>query len=101
MPAHDGGGRDDLDGPSPVRPDPREHYPQEEIGGTETRAPRRLALENGELMAQGENLHLELKTRPHGRAKGGEQGDEQCGHATADSISLGPQLLRAQEVPSF
>ena len=26
------------------------------------RAPRRLALENGELMAQGENLRLELKT---------------------------------------
>jgi len=48
---------------------------------TEARAPRRLALEDGKLMPQGDNLHLELKTRPNGRAEGGEQGDEQRGHA--------------------
>ena len=101
MPAHDGVGRDDLDGVSPVRPDPREHDPQEAIGATETRAPRRLALEDGELMAKGENLDLEFETRSNGGAEGGEQGNEQRGHAAADSISLGPQLLRAQEVPSF
>ena len=100
MPAHDGVGGDDLDGSSPVRPDPREHDPQEAIGVTETGASRRLALKDGELMAQGDNLRLELKTRPNGTAEGGEQGDEQRGHAAADSISLGPQLLRAQQLPS-
>jgi hypothetical protein len=101
MPAHDGVGRDVLDGPSPVRPAPREHYPQEAIGATETRAPRRLALEDGELMPEGENLHLELETRPKGRLESGEHSDKQRGHAAADSISLGPQPLRAQDVPSF
>jgi hypothetical protein len=33
-------------------------------------------LEDGELMAEGENLHLELETRPKGRLESGEQGDE-------------------------
>jgi hypothetical protein len=61
MPAHDGVGRDDLDGPSPVRPHPRQQHPQQAIGAAETRASRRLALEDGELMAEGENLRLELK----------------------------------------
>jgi len=96
MPAHDGVGRDDLDGLSPVRPHPREHDPQEAIGVTETGASWRLALEDGELMAQGENLHLKLETRPNGTAEGGEQGDERRGHAAVDSISLGPQVLQPQ-----
>ena len=100
MPAHDGVGRDDLDGVSPVRPDPREHDPQEAIGATETGASRRLALKDTELMSQGENLRLKIESGPHGTAEGGEQGDEQRGHAAADSISLGPQLLRAQQLPS-
>jgi hypothetical protein len=95
MPAHEGVGRDDLDGVSPVRPAPREHDPQEAIGATETQAPRRLALEDRELMAEGENLRLEIESRRHGTAEGGEQGDEQRGHAAADSISLGPHVLQA------
>ena len=70
------------------------------IGATEAPTLRRLAVEDGELMAQGDNLRLELKTRPNGTAEGGEQGDQQRGHAAADSISLGPQLLRAQQLPS-
>jgi len=101
MPAHNGVGCHDLDGPSPVRPDPREHYPQEAIGATETRAPRRLALEDGELMAKGENLRFEFETRPNGRPESGDQSDKQRGHAAVDRVSLGPHVLRAQEVPSF
>jgi hypothetical protein len=62
MPAHDGVGRDDLDGVSPVRPHPREQHPQQTIDVTEARAPRRLALEDGELMSQGQNLGLKLET---------------------------------------
>ena len=101
MPAHNGVGCHDLDGPSPVRPHPRSQHPQQAIGATETRAPRRLALEYRELMPEGENLHLELETRPKGRLESGEHSDKQRGHAAADSISLGPQPLRSQEVPSF
>ena len=62
MPAYDGGGRDDLDGLSPVRPHTREHDPQQAIGVTETGTCRRLALEYRQLMPEGENLHLELET---------------------------------------
>ena len=100
MPAHYGVGRHDLDGPSPVRPDPREHDPQEAIGVTDTGASRRLALEDGELMAGGENLCLEIESGPHGTAEGGEQGDDQRGHPAADRISLGPQRPRRRQAPS-
>ena len=62
MPAHRRVGRHDLDDLSPVRPHPREHDPQEAIGVTETGASRRLPLEDSELMAQSENLHLKLET---------------------------------------
>ena len=86
--------------PSPVRPEPRQQHPRQAIGATETRALRRLALEDGELMPQGENLHLEIETRSNGGAERGEQGDEQRGHAAADRISLGSQLLRPRQVPS-
>jgi hypothetical protein len=43
-----------------------------------------LALENGELMPQGEDLRLEVDTRPKARAEGGEQGDERRGHSGAE-----------------
>ena len=101
MPAHDGVGRDDLDGASPVRPQPRQQYPQQAIGATKPGSPRRLALEDGELMPERENLRLELETRPNEGPEGGEQGDEQRGHAPADGISPGPQRQRPQQVPEF
>ena len=40
-------------------------------------------------MPQGEDLRLELKTRPNGGPASSEQGDEQRNHAAADRISLG------------
>ena len=39
----------------------------------EPRAPRRLPLENNELMSEGEDLHLEIEARPKTRPEGGEQ----------------------------
>ncbi len=57
---------------------------------TKLRAPRPLALEDGELMPEGENLRPELETRPNDRPEGREQRREQCGHPAADRISLGP-----------
>ena len=64
-------------------------YPEQAIGVTQARAPRRLPLEDGELMPESEGLRLELETRPNGRPEGGDQGDEQRGYAAADRISLG------------
>ena len=87
VPAHDGVGRDNLDGPAPVRPQPREQHPQHPIDVTQTRAFGGLALEDGELMPEGENLGLELEARPNGRPDGSQKGDEQRSHAGADRIS--------------
>jgi hypothetical protein len=46
------------------------------IGAAETWAPRRLALQHGELMPEGENLRFELETGPNGSPERGEEGDE-------------------------
>ena len=81
MPAHDRVGRDDLDSPSPVRPQARHQHPDEAVGGSEVHAARRLALEHGELMPERKNLHLEFHTRPNGRPESGQEGDEQRGHS--------------------
>jgi hypothetical protein len=40
-----------------------------------------LALEYGQLMPEGENLQMEIETRPNGGSEGGEQSDEQRSHA--------------------
>ena len=42
--------------------------------------PGRVAVEDGELMPQGEDLRLEVEARPKAQAEGGEQGDERRGH---------------------
>jgi hypothetical protein len=50
------------------------------IGATQTRPLGSLALEDGQLVAQGEDLRLEFEARPKRGAEGGEQRDEQGGH---------------------
>jgi hypothetical protein len=90
MPEHDGLGPDDLDGASPVRPQPRQQDPQQAIGATKPGSPRHLALKYGELMPEREDLGLEFEPRPSEGPEGGEQGDQQRRHAPADGIGLGP-----------
>ena len=101
MPSHDGVGSDQLKGASPIPPHPRQEHPEPPIGVTQPRALRRLALQDGKLMPESENLRPELETRPNDRLEGGEQRDEQRGHALADGISPGPQRQRPQQVPDF
>jgi hypothetical protein len=76
MPAYDGVRRDDLEGASPVPPQPRQYDPEPAIGAPKSRAPRRLALEYGELMPERDDLRLELEARPDEGPEGGEQGNE-------------------------
>ena len=52
-------------------------------------------------MPEREDLRLELETRPSEGPEGGEQGDEQRGHAPTDGISPDPQRQRPQQVPNF
>ncbi len=87
MPAHHSVGRDDVDGSSPVRPQPRAQHPEQAIDVTQTRARQTLAFGDGELMPESENLRLVLEARSSGRPVGSEQGDEQPSHAGADRIS--------------
>jgi hypothetical protein len=56
MPADDGVGRGDPDAASPVWPQPRQQYRQQAIDGTRPGSPSRLALEDGELMPEREDL---------------------------------------------
>ena len=58
MPSHDGVGSDQLKGASPIPPQPRQEHPEPPIGVTQPRALRRLALQDGELMPESENLRL-------------------------------------------
>lgn len=87
VPPHGGSGLDNLYGLAPPRTQPREEHPQPAINAGEALAPRRLALEDGELMPKRKNLRSERETRPNRRPDGGEQGNEQCGHAGTDGIS--------------
>ena len=80
MPADDRAGCHDLHRPSPVRPQPRQQDPQQAVGAAELQPPRPLALENRELMSEGENLRLKLETGPNGGPEDGEQGKKQRGH---------------------
>ena len=90
MPAQDGSGLDNLYGLAPLRLQPREDHPQPAIKAAEARALRRLAPEDGELMPKRKNLRFERETRPNRRPDGGEQGNEEWGHAGTDGISLVP-----------
>jgi hypothetical protein len=62
----------------------RQEHPEQAIGATEMWTLRGVALKDGQLMPQGENLRLELETRLDGGPKGGEQRDEQGGHLAGE-----------------
>jgi hypothetical protein len=80
VPANNRVGRDDMDGPSPIRPQHREQHPQEAIDRAQPGPPGCLALQDGQLMPEREDLRLELDARPKTGSEGGDQGDERCGH---------------------
>jgi hypothetical protein len=56
MPADDRGGRHDLHGAPPVRPDAREQHPDQPIDWPKARPFRGGSLEHGELMPERENF---------------------------------------------
>jgi hypothetical protein len=98
---YDGVGSDDVDGPSPAWPQPGEQHPEQPIRPTETWSPGRLALEDGELMSEGENLRLQFEARPKRSVQGGEQRDEQGGHRPRTVSAHGPDLQREEDVRDF
>ena len=80
MPTDDGGGRHDLHGPVPVRPEAREQHPDQPIDRTKAPSFRRGSLEHGELMPERENFSRELDPKADGGSKRGQQGDKFRSH---------------------
>ena len=72
VPADDGIGCDEVDGPTPVGPEPGEQHPNEAIGPAEPQAVRRLALADGDLVPEGKDLRLQVKTRLDEGLEGGQ-----------------------------
>ncbi|PYR50467.1 MAG: hypothetical protein DMF89_08830 [Acidobacteria bacterium] len=100
MPTYNGGRRHDLHGVPPVRPDAREHDPDQPIERTERRSFRSIPLQHRELMPERENFCRELKPREDRDSKGGQQGDDQRSHPAKNGISLS-QPQRPQHVPNI
>jgi hypothetical protein len=63
MPRDDGRGFHDLHGLPPATPYAREQHPQESVGPSEPKPSRRGLLEDGELVAEGQDLRLEFGPR--------------------------------------
>ena len=80
MPADHRLGCDDVNGPSPVGPQLGEQHPEEAIDLAQPGPPGCLALEDGQLMPEGENLRLEVEAGPKSGPEGGDQGKQGRGH---------------------
>lgn len=72
LPADDGFGADEDEGGPPGLPQPGQEAPQEPVRGLEARA-RGAACGHGQLMAQGEDLELQVQARA---GEGAEEGQE-------------------------
>jgi hypothetical protein len=60
MPLDDRGRPDDLDRLSPVRPECRQHHPEQPVCPAETHSLRGCPLQHGELVSAGQHLGLEF-----------------------------------------
>ena len=72
---------------APTGPPSREQDPQEPVGALEAQAPRRVLLENGELVAKRENLRLQCDTGSKTRGYQSEKGDDKRVHRDSTRIS--------------
>ena len=81
MPTEDGLRLDENEASTPFGPDPGQPGPQEPIGVPKpSRLPRALALEDEELMAQGEHLGLERGSTAEQRSERPENGQKGRDH---------------------
>ena len=87
MPADDGPRLDDVQGIAPAVPNSAEHNPQPAVGGTKPRPPSVL-LENGHLMAQGQNLQMNVCSIVKA---GTERGEKATNHSNHGRRSLSPE----------
>ena len=90
MPPHDRGRPDDVHRVSPGRPELPKQHPEQPVRAAQTRYLRRIALEDRQLMAQGEHLDLEFDATAETGAKGR---DDRNGYRVSgsDTGSCGPE----------
>ena len=80
VPRDDGGGFHDLHGPPPAAPHSREQYPQESVGPTEPEPPWCSLLEDGQLVAERQDLGLEFNASSEAGPHGGDEGNDAWVH---------------------
>jgi hypothetical protein len=80
MPTDDRSGLHDLDGASPTAPDSRELHPTESISSTEPEPSGRGLLEDGELVAEGQDLRVEFGSSTGTGTGRCQEGDEAWTH---------------------
>ncbi len=83
VPGDDGGGFYDLHGTAPASPHTRQEHPHKSVGSAETEPCWRRPLEDGELMAEGENLRFKVSASSEDTANRRKEGDEAWTHAGA------------------
>ena len=80
VPRDDGGGLHDLHGPPPAAPHSREQHPQESVGPTEPEPPWCRLLEDGQLVAERQDLGLEFNASSEAGPHGGDEGNDAWVH---------------------
>jgi hypothetical protein len=90
MPPHDGVRLDDEQDVSPSGPHARERDPEEAVPKGQVRA-RATALEDGELLAQGEVLEGQVGARPKHRSRRGEEREQEVEHGAIMHPSADPE----------
>jgi hypothetical protein len=83
VPVDDRGGFHDLHRRSPAPPHAREQHPHESVGSAETEPFWRCLLEDGELVAEGEDLRFKFGSSSEATANRREKGDEAWTHEAA------------------
>jgi hypothetical protein len=78
MPGHNRFRLDDEQRRTPMAPEAVKRDPEETIGGRESGALMKRAFEGSDLMAQSQDLELEVKARTKARTECDDQCDEKC-----------------------
>jgi hypothetical protein len=80
VPSDDRGGLDHLQTSPPTRPESRQQNPEHAVGALKAQAPRRIRLENSQLVSKSENLRLQCGAAPKTRGDHGTKADENRVH---------------------
>ena len=73
---------DEHESLAPVRPEAKEDYPQDTVRSAKPESSSIASMQNGELVAESENLHLQQGPRPQCRCKPGKHRDQHVTHAS-------------------